>query len=1352
MNFVTCLLTFLIGGIQPGTELPFFCSEPLQTSPSEELRCLFLDRRGMMWIGTNSGLRSYDGYSLHPVPTIPDEEDGPLPNNTILSITDDQDDNLWLGTRNGLVRMDRRAGGIKTFKLPAPEQEDIYTLFTAADGTIWIGTDGGLTHYDAEKESFHTYNVNNAWIVYPDGSKERLGPYSVKSIVETSEGELFIGTWSSGLLRFDPRGDTFYAFPTFNPARSAFSLMLDSRGRLWIGTWGQGLYILDNPYDDIADARIRRILPARGDTRNFTRLVEDLYGGVVWAGDIDGICLFDLEHPEAGFQVYRETSGVQQHPLRYCSDIVTDRWGNVWLGMLYDGVFHVRTQRSPFRSVQLRTPDSGHPRNSVSTLFTDDGEQLWMGLLPYGLALQERSGDRLYLNEKIPGFSSIPQDVFRASVSSIIRRSDGELWVATRGNGILALEKGRPATQLTSQNTDFLTENYINVLFHDRYGYTWVGGRTSLCLIRPDGHGGPLSIYIDGKQLSRLDVQDIMEDRDGNFWICTEGQGILHVTGHPQYPERFQFSRFSRELGNYSSNEATACLQDHVGTIWAISNGSGLSRLDRPRGRFAQVNHLFHINQERILAINEDLDNNLWLTVNNALVRLKPSEKGEATAKWYSREDGLGEIMFFPNATFRFRNELFFGSRNGYFIYDGTQEEEDGKPLRIAITDLQVDGVSVSALPPQERKAITEQSPMFTHRITIPASVKEFRMDFSLLSHMWQQQNHYAYRMEGYERSWHYLEGSHSATYQNMPPGSYHFQLRAAGPDGRWQEMTYPVAVHVLPPWWATWWAKLLSALLVIALILTAVSWYIQHLKSRQSRQMNQVLTNITHELLTPLAVISGSIEELRQQGGASDGKYSVIDNNISRITRLLRQILEVRKSDAGKLRLEVFQADLAAFVREECRNLAPMATHQRIQLLVDVPDTKIDAWFDPDKVDKILYNLISNAVKYQREEGFVEVSLRQDGAEAIVSVRDNGIGIPAARMKQLYRRYQDGDYRMTRVTGTGLGLSLTRELVKLHHGDIHCESREGVGTVFTVRIPIGAEAYPERETGTAAPSVLSERSPAVPEESPDLPSSDSGFTLLVVEDNVELLELISRRFAPHFRILKARDGLQALDLMKKEEVDIIVSDVMMPQMDGFEMTRRIKESDDYAQLPVILLTARTREEDRLQGYRIGADDFLTKPFRMEELVIRVGSIIKNRERIRKRFRSQTEIPQEKDVNVSPEARFVQQATACVLEHLTEEDYGRDALAQDMCVSSSSLYNKLRAATGENISGFINAIRLKEASRIAKAEPDISIGELSERVGYHSTRYFTMCFKKEFGVPPKEFLDQQKQSAEATHN
>jgi len=477
-----------------------------------------------------------------------------------------------------------------------------------------------------------------------------------------------------------------------------------------------------------------------------------------------------------------------------------------------------------------------------------------------------------------------------------------------------------------------------------------------------------------------------------------------------------------------------------------------------------------------------------------------------------------------------------------------------------------------------------------------------------------------------------------------------------------------------------------------------------------------------------------------------SDGNYSIIDNNISRITRLLRQILEVRKSDAGKLRLEVFQADLAAFIREECRNLAPMATHQRIQLHVDVPDVRIDAWFDPDKVDKILYNLISNAVKYQREEGFVEVSLRQDGPEAIITVRDNGIGIPPSRMKQLYRRYQDGDYRMTRVTGTGLGLSLTRDLVRLHHGEIHCESREGVGTVFTVRIPIGAEAYPVKETGSAAPSVLPESNPPAPEKSPDLPSSDSGFTMLVVEDNVELLELISRRFAPHFRILKARDGVQALEIVKQEELDILVSDVMMPRMDGFEMTRRIKESEDYAQLPVILLTARTREEDRLQGYRIGADDFLTKPFRMEELVIRVGSIIKNRERIRKRFRAQTEIPQEKEANASPETRFVQRATACVLEHLTEEDYGRDALARDMCVSSSSLYNKLRAATGENISGFVNTIRLKEASRIAREEPEISIAELSERVGYHSTRYFTMCFKKEFGITPKEFLDQQKQS------
>ncbi len=1332
------LISLLTGLAFTGHSLPFYCSEPLQTSPSDELRCLYEDRRGMMWIGTTSGLKSYDGYSLLSAPA---DTAGILPSKTILSITEDPGDNLWLGTRGGLARLDRRRGTYRSWGPPDCPRESIYTLFTASDGTVWIGTDSGLSRYNVLEDSFTTYDASNAWVVTPDGERRRPESYSVKSIVETPDGDLFIGTWSSGLLRFDPSAAAFFSYPAFNDAGSAFSLLLDSRDRLWIGTWGQGLYLMEHPLENSAE--IRCLEKPGGTPRNFTRIVEDSCGGVVWAGDIDGICLFDFDHPDTGFRTCRDTGGQQPRPLRYCSDIISDQWGNVWLGMLYDGVFHVRTRPSPFRSTQLGTPDSDHPRSSVSTIYTDDGQQLWLGLLPYGLALHDtRSGQTRY-NRDIPGFAGIREEVFRATVSAIIRRPDGAYWIGTKGDGILVAAPGRKATLLTAGQTGYLAEDYITALFCDENGYTWVGTRAGLALVAPDGGGRPLSIRVDGRDLSRCDVNHIARDRRGSYWISTESMGILRIDGRSEDPSNLQFFQYNAEKDNFIQDEATACFEDRSGTLWAISNGGGLSRLNRLTNRFEQAGETYRIGVDRILAIDEDAFGDLWLTTDNALIRLRPAPRtGEPPVRWYTREDGLGDILFFPNATFRFGEQLFFGSRNGFFTYGGPAEETPEKPLRLAITGLSVDGVPYASLPSGMQAAMSAQTPMFTRRLIIPASVREFSLDFSLLSHLWESRNYYAFLLDGYDRDWHYLTRGHSATFQNLPPGTYQFRLRAAAKDGHWQEMGYALPIQILPHWYETWWAKFLSVLLFAAGVFLLIRRYTLHLRNRQYRQMNQLLTNLSHELLTPLAVISGSVEEMQREHPGGNADYTAIHHNVSRISRTLRQILEVRKSEAGKLRLLVSEGDLAAFVKQECQNIRPMADHQGIHLEERLERQPLRAWFDADKMDKILYNLISNAIKYNRENGYVEVGLREDAGRAVLSVRDSGIGISADKRKHLYKRFVDGDYRKMRVSGTGLGLSLTRELVRLHHGDIRCESEEGVGTTFTVSFPILRKAYAEAEIDTSSPQDLPDTGRTL---LPPLSSDSAGpeYAMLIVEDNDELLELMARSLSRRFRVFKAHNGVQALSLIHREELDIVVSDVMMPQMDGLELTRRIKESEDYAQLPVVLLTARTEEEDRLSGFQTGADDYLTKPFKMRELGIRVDNIIRNRERIRRIFCRQTELPAGTQHCSSPEDRFLERAVRCVLNHLEDGAYDRESFARDMYMSSSSLYNKLRASTGQNISGFVNSIRLKEACRIAREQKGISIAELSERVGYNSPRYFAMCFKKEFGKAPKEFLDRE---------
>ena len=647
-------------------------------------------------------------------------------------------------------------------------------------------------------------------------------------------------------------------------------------------------------------------------------------------------------------------------------------------------------------------------------------------------------------------------------------------------------------------------------------------------------------------------------------------------------------------------------------------------------------------------------------------------------------------------------------------------------------------------------------------------------MEFAILSYINSNLCKYAYFLEGYDHEWHYVDADvRKASFENIPAGKYKLHLKAADSNGRWAELPYSIDIKVLPPWYASTWAFIIYICLLICGIYTAMQWYRDRLRTKNRLQMAVIFTNITHELLTPLTVISASADSIENEHPELRDRTSLIHNNISRLTRMLRQILEVRKAQAGKLQLKVSEGLLGDFCQETCQSIMPIFSQNQLTFNQNVNCLGIKAWFDGDKIEKILYNLLSNAVKYSNEGGSVSVSVDIKDKKAVITVADTGIGISKDKMRHLYSRFLDGDYRRMNTMGTGIGLSLVRDLVRLHHGTIECESEVGKGTKFTITIPVDRNSYTEDEIAMAsadinvAPTSMSPQAvqavAATNNVTTDATStittdtaihnnadestydSDKEYSILLVEDNTELLLLMSSLLSPYFKVQTATNGERAQRIIEKAALDIVVTDVMMPVMDGIELTRWIKQSEDFAQLPVIMLTAKTQNDDRNEGFRVGADAYLTKPFNLEDLRLRIMNIIKNRERIRQRFQQQTDFNVEEQHYSSPEKIFVENVIAKIMEHITDSDYGREQLAADLCISSSSLYNKLRATTGQNITGFINSIRMKEACRILRQQPDIRINELAYRVGFSTPRYFSQCFKKEFGMIVKEYIEQQKQ-------
>jgi len=556
------------------------------------------------------------------------------------------------------------------------------------------------------------------------------------------------------------------------------------------------------------------------------------------------------------------------------------------------------------------------------------------------------------------------------------------------------------------------------------------------------------------------------------------------------------------------------------------------------------------------------------------------------------------------------------------------------------------------------------------------------------------------------------------------------------------------------------WW--IILGLIAILAIINFGRWlYLRSLKMRNRLQMERIYTNITHELLTPLTIISASVEHLRSEEPKYGYDYDMMQLNIQRMVRLLQQILETSKSQAGELKLLVSHGDVMKYIRETASTIEPLMYKKGLKFNITCTPDSMMGWIDTDKLDKIIFNLLSNAAKYTGKDGQVtlDAHVNKTFDHIIIHVKDNGMGIPKERQKGMFRRFYDGEYRNNNTFGTGIGLSLTHDLVYLNHGTIIFESEEGKGTTFTVRLPINKEAFSpsqideHNKINVDIPKNVivdfSEIQKKTNEEiAKEHEAEENAYKLLLVEDNIELLLLMQQLLHAQYKIYTAQNGKEALETIKTTELDLIVSDVMMPEMNGYELTQAVKNDPDYSHLPIILLTAKVQDKDRQEALLIGADDYISKPFRLNDLRLRIDNIIENRQRIQHEFKKQTikETKKKADELQTPDNEFLSRAIQCVNDHMDDTEFDRDAFAREMGASQSTLYNKLRAMTGLNVTSFIRDIRMKAIDDIIRQDPDLRVSDLAYKVGYKDPKYFATAFKKEFGVQPKEYIEKLREA------
>lgn len=670
------------------------------------------------------------------------------------------------------------------------------------------------------------------------------------------------------------------------------------------------------------------------------------------------------------------------------------------------------------------------------------------------------------------------------------------------------------------------------------------------------------------------------------------------------------------------------------------------------------------------------------------------------------------------------------------------------------ITDIKIFNHSFSNLPVELQQKISPVMPTYTSKIELPHKYNNFSIEFAALTYKNPELNRYAYRLQNFDRDWQYTDADRRfAYYNNLPSGTYTFQLKATNENGEWSGYVRELTVVVLPPFWATWWAYLLYVIIVSVIgvsiyrtaknrILLRNALRLREIEKAKAEELNhaklQFFTNITHELLTPLTIISATVDELKTQAPSHNDLYTVMNSNIQRLIRLLQQILEFRKAETGNLKLRVSPGDIAAFVKNAAESFQPLVKKRKIHFSFLCDPESMIGYFDMDKLDKILYNLLSNAAKYNKEDGFIQVSLSYDETDKdfiLLKIKDNGKGISKEKQKNLFKRFYEGDYRKFNTIGTGIGLSLTKDLVELHGGTISVESEVDHGTEFMVRIPIERSYYDEEQIDDEAISLM--QNPVNYEdtqEDADVETQEvtiKANTILLVEDNGELLHLMTKLLSREYNVFTAQNGKEGIAVLEKEDVDLIVSDVMMPEMDGIEFCKYVKGHLEMSHIPMILLTAKNKEEDRAEAYEIGADAFISKPFNLTVLHARIRNLLKYKERMARDFKNQI-VFEVKDLNyTSLDEDFIQRAIHCVNNHLEDPNFDQAQFADEMRTSKSTLYKKLKSLAGLNTSSFIRNVRLKAACRIMEEKgTNVRVSELAYAVGFNDPKYFSSCFKK----------------------
>ncbi len=1275
------------------------------------------DSTGYLWLATQDGLNKYDGQTFKKYEFLftditnyeysdlgkiyRDKEDNLwiVPSSNIPHKYDQKTDKflpmlalkdvsfvfqdaqltLWFGTyENGLYRKDRTSGQIDQIITPEISNK-IYTITEDHSGKLWIGCKGKLISYNLISRQINTFKPDLDETVH------------FGSIAFNLNNDIYAGSFGQGVWVKPQSGDQFKVFDTlkFNTSNNlenlyVMSLFIDSKENLWVGTYGSGLFKVN-----FKEALIRQFTEKKNNPKtihynDILSIYEDL-SGVMWFGtDGAGVSYYD-EYLDK-FNYYTNSITPENINIDVVRSLVTDANGNVWIGTSGKGLTKFNLLDESWKTYLESDQSFGLACNRIMSLFTDRDQEIWIGSQGGGLHIMDK-------NERIVQYKNHP--ISPVNVNTIWRIHEdynSNKWLATGQKGLIRFDKNKGVLQSFSKEQGNLPSDNIRV---------------------------------------------VIDAEPGFLWLATDERHILKLnttTGTYEDFSRILFQNQAQVQHNYAIK---TLLYQNNQILWIGTAGNGLMALDLITQKLYNYSIEEGLANNVIYAVMPDQNGNFWLSSNKGISRFTPpktwDEESEITN--YTSYDGLS-IEFNTGAYHTAKNgDIYFGALDGFYWLNPLEIKNNVDPPKTVLSILEVNNTEMD----------------FSEKLTLKAFQNTITFTFSSLQFSLPHKNYFSYKLEGYDEDWSIASNINFARYTNLPAGNYTFNVLSSNYDSIWNKTPTQFSFRILKPWYSSNTAFLIYTLLTfLAAFLTytyfKVRWQMQmelkveHDKTDRLKQLNdyktKLYTNLSHEFRTPLTLISAPVKKQLQNkhlDHETREDLMLVDRNANQLSGLVNQLLELSKLESGFIKLKISHDNIELFLYSVVASFVPLAVQKSLKFTTNIQVSQF-AWYDADILEKIINNLLSNAVKYTPKGGKIIFNSEIRSGELMLSVENDISEIKEQELSKIFDRFYQID---SNNEGFGIGLSLIKELVILNKGTINAEYLNDNAIHFLVNLPIEKEIFNTTEIHEPTPQELTHK--LSKEENPSKQLSEKGI-ILIVEDNSEMLHFLTRLFEQKYKVIKARNGKEGINSAFQHIPDVIISDVMMPKTDGITLCKILKNDEKTSHIPIILLTAKSGEENELIGLKTGADDYILKPFNPEKIQIRVQKLIEIRNNLRMRYQQSVSLKPQDIAITATDEKFLNKLQQILDEQLVDPEFNADYFSKEIGMSRMQLHRKLTALTGLSTTAFIKSQRLKYAIVLIQ-NSNATIAEVAYSSGFNSPSYFTKSFKDTYGKSPLDYFN-----------